>query len=124
MEARARVELMALDCDTPGKGSVDEFLAAAAAAIPIFEAAGDDRSLARTWGCIADAYGPIRGHVGRYLDVHAATRDPNTIRVLRERLKRPVAVFGSRELRELERMAADIAEWQAQLPARSRYGIM
>ena len=28
----------------------------------------------------------LREHVDRYLEVHAATRDPNTIRVLRERL--------------------------------------
>jgi integrase len=62
-------------------------------------------------------------HVDRFLAVHAATRDPNTIRVLRERLKGPVEVFGDVPLRDLERMAADIAEWQTTLPARSRYGI-
>jgi len=66
----------------------------------------------------------LADHVDRYLEVHAATRDPNTIRVLRERLKRPVTVFGDYELRQLERMAAEIAAWQATLPARSRYGIM
>ncbi len=63
-------------------------------------------------------------HVDRYLEVHAATRDPNTIRVLRERLRRPVRVFGDTQLRDLERMAAELAEWQATLPARSRYGIV
>jgi integrase len=63
-------------------------------------------------------------HVDRYLDVHAATRDPNTIRVLRERLRRPVAAFGDRQLRELERMAGDLATWQTTLPERSRYGVM
>jgi hypothetical protein len=63
-------------------------------------------------------------HVDRYLDVHASTRDPNTIRVLRERLRRPVGVFGDTKLRDLERMASEIAAWQATLPERSRYGIM
>jgi integrase len=33
-------------------------------------------------------------------------------------------VFGDKELRELERMAAEVAAWQAKLPARSRYGIV
>ena len=66
----------------------------------------------------------LSDHVDRYLEVHAATRDPNTIRVLRERLRRPVATFGDRQLRELERMSRELAEWQATLPERSRYGIM
>jgi integrase len=66
----------------------------------------------------------LRDHVDRYLEVHAATRDPNTIRVLRERLRRPIEVFGSEQLRDLERMAAEIAQWQATLPPRSRYGIV
>jgi integrase len=66
----------------------------------------------------------LTDHVDRYLDVHAATRDPNTIRVLRERLRRPVSKFGERQLRELERMSRELAEWQATLPERSRYGIM
>ena len=66
----------------------------------------------------------LSDHVDRYLDVHAATRDPNTIRVLRERLRRPVSKFGERQLRELERMSRELAEWQATLPERSRYGIM
>jgi integrase len=63
-------------------------------------------------------------HVERYLELHAATRDPNTIRVLRERLRRAVAVFGEYELGDLERMAAEIAAWQPTLPTRSRYGIV
>lgn len=63
-------------------------------------------------------------HVDRYLDVHAATRDPNTIRVLRERLRRPVAAFGDIQLRDLERMAGGIASWRATLPERSRYGVI
>ncbi|HXH89385.1 MAG TPA: site-specific integrase [Gaiellaceae bacterium] len=66
----------------------------------------------------------LETHVDRYLEVHAATRDPNTIRVLRERLRRPVAAFGDVQLRDLERMAADLAAWQTTLPERSRYGVM
>jgi len=63
-------------------------------------------------------------HIDRYLEVHGSTRDPNTIRVLRERLRRPIAIFGDTQLRDLERMASEIAAWQATLPERSRYGIM
>jgi integrase len=66
----------------------------------------------------------LREHVDRYLEVHAATRDPNTIRVLKERLRRPVSKYGDRQLREFERMSRELAEWQATLPERSRYGIM
>lgn len=66
----------------------------------------------------------LREHVDRYLEVHAATRDPNTIRVLRERLRGAVSKYGDRQLREFERMSRELAEWQATLPERSRYGIM
>jgi integrase len=66
----------------------------------------------------------LREHVNRYLEVHAATRDPNTIRVLRERLRGAVTKYGDRQLREFERMSRELAEWQATLPERSRYGIM
>jgi hypothetical protein len=66
----------------------------------------------------------LREHVDRYLDVHAATRDPNTIRVLRERLRRPIVSFGNIWLRDLERMSGDLATWQTTLPERSRYGVM
>ena len=34
----------------------------------------------------------LQEHAGRYLDVHATTADPNTIRVLRERLRRALPV--------------------------------
>jgi integrase len=66
----------------------------------------------------------LREHVDRYLEVHAATRDPNTIRVLRERLRGAVSKYGDHQLREFERMSRELAEWQATLPERSRYGIM
>jgi integrase len=41
-----------------------------------------------------------------------------------ERLRRPVAAFGDVQLRDLERMAAEIASWRAALPERSRYGVI
>ena len=63
-------------------------------------------------------------HVEAFLKVHAVTRDPNTVRVLAERLKRPTATFGDTRLRDLERMAGDIAAWRATLPKRSAYGIV
>jgi len=66
----------------------------------------------------------LREHVDRYLQVNAATRDSNTIRSLRERSKRPVAAFGDVQLRDLERMAGDLATWQTTLPERSRYAII
>jgi hypothetical protein len=66
----------------------------------------------------------LREHVDRYLDAHAKTADPNTIRVLRERLKRPVDAFGDYQLRDLARMASDLAAWRTTLPERSGYGIM
>ena len=66
----------------------------------------------------------LAAHVDRYLEVHAATRDPNTIRSLRERLRRPLAAFGDVQLRDLERMAGDIAAWRVTLPERSAYGIV
>ena len=66
----------------------------------------------------------LREHVDRYLD---ATRRPAT----RTRSgccasgsKRPVDAFGDMQLRDLERMAAEIAAWRTTLPERSRYGIM
>lgn len=66
----------------------------------------------------------LREHAERWLHVHAATRDPNTVRTLRERLRGPLKVFGGEHLRDLERMAAEIAEWRVTLPERSRYGIV
>jgi integrase len=66
----------------------------------------------------------LRAHVDRYLEVHATTADSNTVRVLRELLKRPVDTFGDVLLRDLERLAAELAAWRTTLPERSRYGIM
>lgn len=59
-----------------------------------------------------------------YLERHAATVRPRTIVTLRERLALAERAFGDVMLRELERMSGDIATWQAQLPDRSRYGVV
>jgi integrase len=59
-----------------------------------------------------------------FLERHAATRRPRTIVLLRERLAYATRAFGDVRLRELERMAGDIADWQTTLPERSRYGIV
>jgi integrase len=58
-----------------------------------------------------------------YLDRHAATRRARTIATLRERLRHATRAYGDVPLRELERMAGELADWQARLPVRSRYGI-
>jgi integrase len=62
--------------------------------------------------------------VDLYLERHAVIRRPKTISALRERLRYATKAYGDVPLRELERMSADLADWQAGLPARSRYGIM
>jgi integrase len=60
--------------------------------------------------------------VAVYLDRHAANRRARTIAGLRERLRHATRAYGDVPLRELERMADELADWQARLPARSRYG--
>lgn len=62
--------------------------------------------------------------VAVYLERHAANVRPRTIETLRERLRHAERAFGEVPLRELERMSAEIATWQARLPERSRYGIV
>jgi integrase len=59
-----------------------------------------------------------------YLDRHAAVVRPRTISTLRERLVHATRAYGDVPLRELERMAGELATWQATLPERSRYGIV
>jgi integrase len=56
-----------------------------------------------------------------YLERHAAGVRPRTIETLRERLGGAKAAFGDVPLRDLERMAGEIAAWQAKLPERSRH---
>jgi integrase len=74
--------------------------------------------------------------VDLYLERHAATVRPRTIATLRERLchqrdlgedeacRCATCSFGEVPLRDLERMAGEIAAWQAGLPERSRYGVV
>jgi integrase len=59
-----------------------------------------------------------------YLQRHAATRSGRTITTLRERLRHATSVYGAVPLHELERMSGDLADWQAGLPERYRYGLM
>jgi integrase len=58
-----------------------------------------------------------------YLGRHAASVRPRTIATLRDRLRHAIAAFGDIPVRELERMADDIAAWQANLPPRAGHGI-
>jgi integrase len=59
-----------------------------------------------------------------YLDRHAAVVGGRTVTILRERLAYATRLYGEVSLRELERMSGDLADWQAKLPERSRYGIV
>jgi integrase len=59
-----------------------------------------------------------------YLERHAAIVRPRTITTLRERLVHATRAYGDVPLREFERMAGELASWQAMLPERSRYGIV
>jgi integrase len=59
-----------------------------------------------------------------YLDRHAVTRRGRTITTLRQRLRYATRDYGTVPLAELERMSGELADWQAKLPDRSRYGIM
>jgi integrase len=58
-----------------------------------------------------------------YLERHAAAVRPRTIATLRDRLRHAVAAFGDEPLRDLERMADEIAGWRAKLPPRAGHGI-
>lgn len=62
--------------------------------------------------------------VDTFLDRHEAVRSPRTIRTLRERLRRPVTLYGSTTLHDLERMSGDLADFAAKLPAGYRYAVM
>ena len=59
-----------------------------------------------------------------YLERHAATVRPRTIKTLRERLRHAVTAFGDIPLRELERMSGELAGWRATLPERWRRDVM
>lgn len=57
-----------------------------------------------------------------YLGRHGATVRPRTIATLTERLRHAESAFGAVRLLELERMADEIAGWQAKQPDGIRYG--
>ena len=59
-ELRARLELANVRMFSDPGGRSEELMAAAREAIPVFEAAGDDRSLARAWRLIAYVEGAVR----------------------------------------------------------------
>jgi integrase len=59
-----------------------------------------------------------------YLGRHAVTRRSRTIGTLRQRLAYATRDYGDVLLAELERMSGELADWQATLPERSRYGIV
>ena len=58
-----------------------------------------------------------------YLERHAAGVRARTIEALRWRLGVAMEAFGDVPLRDLERMAGEIADWRKTLPERSRYDI-
>lgn len=59
-----------------------------------------------------------------YLERHAASVRSRTIATLQQRLTYAASAFGHVPLRDLDRMAGELASWQAKLPDRSRYGIV
>lgn len=59
-----------------------------------------------------------------YLKRHGQVRSASTIRTLRHRLARPLAVFGAVPLRELEGMSGDLADFRATLPPRFAHDVM
>jgi hypothetical protein len=62
--------------------------------------------------------------VDLYLERHAAVVRSRTIGTLRQRLGYATSAYGDVPLAELERMSGEVADWQRQLPVRSRYGIV
>jgi integrase len=61
--------------------------------------------------------------VDLYLERHAPSVRPRTIVTLRDRLGHATRAFGDVPLHDLERMANELAGWQAQLPPRAGHGI-
>jgi tetratricopeptide (TPR) repeat protein len=59
LELRARLELVRVRLFSDPEGRADELLDVAAAAIPVFEAVQDDRSLGRAWLAVAVVHGPM-----------------------------------------------------------------
>lgn len=59
-----------------------------------------------------------------YVERQGALRSPRTVTTWRERMQRPLAVYGTTTLAELEVMALDLAGWRATLPPRFAPKIM
>ena len=59
-----------------------------------------------------------------FLERHATIVKPRSIVTLRGRLSRPLEVFGTVPLADLERMADEIAGFAAKLPERYRYSVV
>jgi integrase len=59
-----------------------------------------------------------------FLQRHSVVRSERTVQTLRERLARPRAAYGDLRLRDLERMAGDLADFSSTLPAGYRYAVM
>src|SRR5207247_7848910 len=70
-ELRARLELANVRMFSEPGGRSDELLAAARAAIPVFEAAGDDRSLSRASRLTAYVDGAVRCQYGDSMEASA-----------------------------------------------------
>jgi DNA-binding SARP family transcriptional activator/ATP/maltotriose-dependent transcriptional regulator MalT len=62
VELRARIEAAYLRLLTEPEGAANDLLATAEAAVPVFEALADDRSLARAWLLIGYVHGGIHGN--------------------------------------------------------------
>jgi integrase len=60
----------------------------------------------------------------RYIARHEKIRQARTVATLRERMRRPLDVYGDVTLAELEGMSDDLAEWRTTLPPRYAHKIM
>lgn len=65
----------------------------------------------------------LAGFVEVFLERHAVNVRARTTTVLRERLGYATKAYGDVSLRDLERMAGELATWRTKLPERSRYAI-
>ena len=64
----------------------------------------------------------LAAFVPLYLDRHGASVRPRTIATLAERLRAATRAFGDVPLRDLARMADEVAGWAARQPPGARYG--
>jgi DNA-binding SARP family transcriptional activator len=63
-EARAQLELAYVRLFTDPEGRADEVVERAEAALPLFEALGDEQGLGRAWRFLADVHGAMHCHYG------------------------------------------------------------